>query len=88
MTRKLTLVVAVAWVMSLITVGLWAQGGVIQTQAPPVQVDQIITSPDIAFQRVANPGEKAGTVTGRWLVRINGQWLTTVAPVGPVQVTR
>jgi hypothetical protein len=80
--RVRVLAIAVLWVLSLVGVSVWAQS----TQPTPTlgarPGEPIITGADIGFQRV--PTGASGDperVSGRWMVRINGQWIeTTTAP--------
>ena len=83
------IVIAIAWAPSLLCVGLWAQG---TTQTQPFQGVQegephgaIITGENIGFQRLAGPPDRDGRITGRIMVRINGQWFETVAHVRAVR---
>jgi hypothetical protein len=90
-TRKAA-VVALAWALSLLGVGLWAQDG--RGQAPPEIAPMVlngqaygpvITGPDIGFQRLAGTPERNGKITGRFVVKVNGQWVETASPVGIVR---
>jgi hypothetical protein len=75
---------AFAWAISLVGVGLWAQGG---TQKPGIAVQtgepygEIITGENIGFQHVAGQRDREGRVAGRLMVRINGEWFETVPPI-------
>jgi hypothetical protein len=81
------LVVAVVWALSLLGVGLWAQG---RQAVPPVLVPvqpgqqwvpiqpgqpgpPTVTGGDIGFQPMSQP-DKDGRVSGRWMVKIDGEW--------------
>ena len=91
MRIRKSVAVAVVWGLSLVGVGLWAQGS--QTggvrPAPTIQTGQpvgsIITGENIGFQRVATSGDRAGQVTGRLVVKIDGVWKEIVAPIGIVR---
>lgn len=73
--------VAVAWATSLVGVGLWAQE---TKRAPEVVVKpgqpygEVFTGADIGFQRVAGTPDHEGRIPGRWLVKVNGQWVETM----------
>ena len=45
----------------------------------------IITGENIGVQRVANPADRPGQVTGRIMVKIDGVWNEVVAPIGIVR---
>jgi hypothetical protein len=93
MVRRKTVLVAVAWIVSLVSTALWAQGniqsesrGSVMREIRPGQaIGQVISSGDIGFQRLANPNERPGTLTGRWMVRLNGEWLVATGPAGVAQ---
>jgi hypothetical protein len=85
------LILAVGWVVSLVTVGGWAQAGGgwnIQSQTPNARelrpgdkIGDVITGPDIGFQRVVGQTGRAGSVSGYFVVRVNGEWLMATAPM-------
>jgi hypothetical protein len=83
LNRK-SIVVATVWLLSLVAVAGWAQRP--EPVRPPVIVDgmpmgPVITGSDLGFQRVVGvPGHK-GAVVGRWLVRVDGQWMPTESPL-------
>ncbi len=86
-TRKL-FVVAIVWVVSLLGVALWAQGGggadvrpVPSQQAPMVSGTDapLVTGNDIGFQPIGTSGH--GEITGRLMVRIDGKWLVAASAV-------
>ena len=87
MSRRLVAVIAFAWIVSLVSVAVWAQAG----DRRPIQrfagdpVGDVITAENIGFQRVLADPTKDGKVTGRWMVRINGKWMETQTPVGVVR---
>jgi hypothetical protein len=90
MNKRRLLVVAVLWTTSLLGVGLWAQG---RRGDPDVQVFEapvisegkpygpVLSGENIGFQRIYNPADKEGSVSGRLVVRINGEWLVATSPV-------
>lgn len=49
--------------------------------------DPIITGDDIGFQPMFSPNTPAGVVSGRWMVRVNGEWrvATSVVQATPVR---
>ena len=86
MNKRTAFVVAVLWAVSLLSVGLWAQGR--RGERPEVSIigpgqpfGPIISGEDFGFQRTASPSGGPGTVTGRIVVRINGEWLEVAFPV-------
>ncbi len=92
MSKGRLFVVAVLWVTSLLGVGLWAQTGKEAPRRPVIVQSEsdasVISGEDIGFRRTFNPSEKSGTVTGRFVVRINGEWLVATSPVSLVPVQR
>jgi hypothetical protein len=89
MSRRLVVVVSLLWAASLVSVGLWAQGR--QGEKPegleirPRQAfGAVISGEDIGFQPVAGPSSRPGTITGRLVVRVNGEWLEVTFPVRAV----
>mgnify|MGYP003576733338 CR=1 FL=1 len=74
MNRTKLMTGALIWVASLIGVAVWASPG---EQAPGKHImigepyGEIISGADLGFQRVAAPD---GKVTGRLMVRIDGEW--------------
>ncbi len=81
--RVRTVVIATAWAVSLLGVGLWAQG----QDAPSIQVAPvapaitptpgsagIITGEDIGFRLAPGRTDAQGRVAGHFVVRIDGQW--------------
>ena len=84
MIRRTLFVVAVLWATSLLGVGLWAQqrrfdGGQEIIEGQPY--GPVLSGENIGFQRIHNPTDKEGTVSGRLVVRINGEWLVATSPV-------
>ena len=91
MNRKTLSVVAFVWVLSLVSVGVWAQGTVSQgiqyqpTSAVPAgtYIGEVLSGADIGFQRIAGDGAKPGAVVGKWMVKVNGRWMET-QPTGSI----
>ena len=83
-TRNLV-AVAVVWILSLVSVAVWAQGNPPSRVVQPGQLlgdGPVVTGENIGFQRVFTPGDKPGKVTGRIVVKIDGQWMEVVPAVG------
>lgn len=76
-------VFAAVWALSLVGVAAWAQSSqspaatprTIETGKP---FGEIITAENIGFQRIANPHDRPGQVTGRFVVKIDGEWREAV----------
>ena len=89
--RKLV-TVALVWALSLVGVGLWAQGAKVGAVKPPQTIEtgkpigDIITGENIGFQRIANTSDRYGQVTGRIVVKIDGEWKEIVSAPGIVRV--
>ena len=66
-------VVALVWAASLLGVGMWAQG----SQSSPIAPHTVISGENIGFQRSGLP-PSGGTVTGRLVVKVDGQWFEAV----------
>ena len=89
MNRTKLMTGALIWVASLIGVAAWASQG---EQAPPFKMGkhimigepygEIISGADLGFQRVAAPD---GKVTGRLMVRIDGEWREATFAMGLVK---
>jgi len=85
MSLKVIAVVAFAWVLSLAGVAAWAQN---QSRIVPwgSPVGDVLTAENVGFQRIADPASgKDGKVIGKWLVKIDGKWVETQAPIGVVR---
>lgn len=87
MSRRTIVSLATAWILSLVGVGLWAQSRD-QTAPRPVpsieygeSYGPIIGGENIGFQRVAGPRDPAGKITGRILIRVDGEWLELQSPM-------
>jgi hypothetical protein len=91
MVGRRTVVVATLWAVSLVGTALWAQGGQSGSRVPaPLiragePVGEVITGENLGFQRVANPHDRPGQVTGRVMVRIDGVWKEAVSPMAIVR---
>ena len=82
MKRTTRLAIATAWIVSLISVALWAQTSQKPTVVPRIiedgqAVGDIITGENIGFQPVASQHGVKGKVIGKWMVRVNGVWQET-----------
>jgi hypothetical protein len=66
-------VVAVVWAASLLGVGMWAQA----SQSGAIASHTVISGENIGFQRSGLP-PSGGTVTGRFVVKVDGQWFEAV----------
>jgi hypothetical protein len=83
--------VAVVWILSLVAVGVWAQTPVKSPTFPKGQPGSplpsgardgdVISGENVGF-RVTTRGLKPGQVTGRMVVKINGQWTDAIFDVG------
>ena len=87
MSRRVVAVIAFAWVLSLVSVGVWAQSGSKPTLAPVIKSGQrigdVMTGENIGFQRIAGSSmNDSKKIVGRWMVKIDGQWMETEAPLG------
>lgn len=87
MKVRTLVVTAIVWAVSLVGVGVWAQGSqsekltvVPMPRQTGIPIGQIITGDNIGFQQVAGPPDRPGQVTGNILVRIDGQWYEVVSP--------
>ncbi len=87
MKSRHILVVAMLWIVSLLGVGLWAQGGAGANGVPaqrstPAVVPSVITGDNLGF--IPTPSGTAdlpGEISGYFVVKMHGQWLrVTIAP--------
>jgi hypothetical protein len=86
MSRKAIAVVSLAWVLSLVSVAVWAQDlKPAPTNLEGQPIGDIITAENIGFQRVAAMPAKDGKVVGKWMVKISGKWVETQNAVGTVR---
>ena len=81
MNRRVIAAIAAAWIVSLVGVGVWAQQSGAPERVPArvlqagENIGEIITGPDVGFQRVAAPNTPPGKIIGKLMVRVNGVWL-------------
>jgi hypothetical protein len=86
MARKSILVlVLVVFVLSLVSVGVWAQ-----TRRDPTAVTAVpeVLSGENVGVRVTGPSDKTGKVTGTLVVKINGQWVDVASSPSVVPTVR
>ena len=72
------IVLVVLWLVSLVAVGVLAQGH------PPQPM--VISGNDIGFR--PDPVQRGKRVLGTWVVRINGQWVETQSATRDVPLSR
>jgi hypothetical protein len=88
MTKKVVSAIAFAWILSLVSVAVWAQSRtpgptIIQTGQP---FGDVITGENIGFQRIAATSMTDNhKIVGKWMVKIDGKWVETQTPVGIVR---
>ena len=93
MSRKVIVAMACAWVLSLVSVGVWAQARVepgvalVTPKKMGDPVGPVITAENIGFQRIAAQSEP-GKVVGKWMVNVNGVWFETQSPVGITKIAK
>ena len=93
MKKARFVLVAIVWAVSLVGVGLWAQGTTTTPMLPaPIVVPQglsdraivgagkVFSGETFGFQ-VLGPPDRDGRVTGRLVVKIDGEWRETTAGV-------
>jgi len=83
MARK-SILVLVVLVLSLLSVGVWAQSR-FQPIAPTVQ--PVVLSGENVGVRVTGPSDKSGKVSGTVVVKINGQWVDVTSSMTGVPMT-
>jgi hypothetical protein len=83
MARK-SILVLVVLVLSLVSVGVWAQ-----TRRDPTAVTAVpeVLSGENVGVRVIGPSDKSGKVTGTLVVKINGQWIDVASSMTRVPMT-
>jgi len=84
MNRRLIVgLVASAWIVSLVGVGLWAQGDPqrVPTLMEGQPIGDVISGENIGFQRVATLPQK-GKAVGKWMVKVDGKWVEAQPFVG------
>ena len=84
MTKKITRIwkMALVWAVSLVVVAAAASA---LTWAQTTSDARVITGNDLGF-RVDS--ERGGIPTGRFVVRINGQWVEVKEAIGPSKLSR
>ncbi len=85
MSRKTLAAIVFAWILSLVGVAVWAQE---RKPAPGIElksgdpIGDVITGENIGFQRVMSiEPDRQGKISGQWMVKVNGRWMPTQAPV-------
>jgi hypothetical protein len=80
--------IALAWAISLVSVGIWAQTKP-HVEPPPgnnppagVLIGPVLSGADIGVRVAAQPSRDA-TIQGTVVVRINGQWVAVVPVSNP-----
>ena len=86
MNRRAIAALAFIWVVSLVSVAVWAQGNQATLQRAPLTVEgnpvgEVITAENIGFQRVASQPSGPNKVVGKWMVRVNGVWVEAESPI-------
>ena len=89
MSTKNLMAVAVVWVLSLVSVAVWAQGDqsrivtkdgkVLQALPEGAQIGNVLTGENIGF-RVNR--DARGQILGRMVVKVDGQWRDVTFDVG------
>jgi hypothetical protein len=87
MSIRSLVAVALVWALSLVGIAVWAQGNPpsqeqLRVTQPSVWDEQVISGANFGFIPVATPGDKAGKVSGRFVVKIDGKWIDAVPMVG------
>ncbi len=83
MNRRLFLGLVAAWIVSLVGVGLWAQGNpqIVPTITEGQPIGDVITGANLGFQRLSAQSQK-GKVVGKWVVKVDGKWVDAQPYVG------
>ena len=74
-------VLIILWLVSMVAAGAW---GYAQAVLPSGQAPVVLSGSDIGF-RVE--GRRGNTPSGRFVVRINGQWVEVEQSVGTMRLT-
>ena len=84
MKRRVIAAIVFAWIVSLVSVAVWAQSGRAPSPTNRAQpLGNVITGADVGFQRFASgPMNDGQRVVGRWMVKVDGRWRETEAPIG------
>ena len=92
MKRRTLIVAVIGWMAVAFGVGLWAQAAGQQSgqrRAPTFQPGQpvgpVISGENIGFQPVAGEKARPGTIIGKIMVRVDGQWLEVQSPITVVR---
>jgi hypothetical protein len=86
--RMSRLVLVFTWITSLFAVGLWAQQRPAPTIRPGQPHGEILSGENIGFQRIAGPPDRDGRISGRLMVRIDGEWREVTFPAGIVRTVK
>ena len=91
MSVRYLVAVAVVWVLSLVSVAVWAQGaqgsGTGSRRLEPsiqqsVMDAQVITGANFGFIPQSDSLNTPGKIAGRFVVKIGGKWVDAVPSVG------
>jgi hypothetical protein len=74
-------VLIILWLVSMVAAGAW---GYAQAVLPSGQAPVVLSGSDLGF-RVE--GRRGNTPSGRFVVRINGQWVEVEQSVGTMRLT-
>jgi autotransporter translocation and assembly factor TamB len=86
MARK-SIRVLVVLVLSLVSVGVWAQTERRRRDPTAITVAPQVFSGENIGVRVTGPSDKSGKVTGTLVVKINGQWVDVTSSMTRVPMT-
>jgi hypothetical protein len=80
--RTRHIVVAILWVVSLLGVGVWAQGGAGANQTPVQRpalpggtTGPVLSGDNLGFQPIGPQDDPDGRLRGRFVVKVQGQWV-------------
>ncbi len=76
MARRSILVIVVS-VFAFVGVGVWAQPG--RDPTALTTVPEVIFGENVGI-RVTGPSDRAGSVQGTLVVKVNGRWVDVVSP--------
>lgn len=80
MAFRRTSAIAVAWIVSLVCVGLWAQERRAREVRPGMEPGRVLTGSDVGV-RISSQRGSSGEVLGTLIVRVDGEWIeVTSAP--------
>ena len=83
MARR-SILVLVVLVLSLVSVGVWAQTR--RDPTAPTIVPEVLSGENVGV-RVTGPSDKSGKVTGTLVVKINGQWVDVASSMTRVPMS-